>query len=336
MMTEIDFANDASVTFMPTMSGATGPEQIQQFFARHSRTLPFIFPFLSNGTSNVAEFEVVSEKPAVRSAEVGVEERLVRFQFSESVEWMLPGLEPSNSPVEVAICVLTQYANQDGLVKVKSVRVYWDQSVVLRQLGFIEPVVSVPVLTAQQVRERYCDEHVDSRSVDPLVYQLSAQIQDEPVPVIAAAAPVVSSVKKQQGRQSMGDLLAGGNNNGEEYVRPSTRLNSKYVGGRSQISLGDDYSNNAAGFDSEQVRHHHVDKRRYETHFQIGQQPEQQQNVHYQKSPVKGAKGKQHYPGSNESHWQFGSDVDGDMSVNQRPSSRVLNVPGGKSTLQLF
>jgi len=221
----------------------------------------------------------------------------------------------------------------------------------------------VPVLSAQQLSQRYLDEAMNSRHANPLMYQLNELVDSAPK-IGKRAGPQYYG---KAGRDSMGDLLSGGSSNDNFAVRSSTRLNSKYIGGKSQISLGDDSVDMFASADNEPARHHHVDQRRYETHFHIGQVSESMadtvklDNTEFEKL---NAKGRHHYPGANKSSFgllSHDSTVTGvDKSLphdspqknkqtfsiwesssngqvmQSRPSSRVLNVPGGRSSIQFY
>ena len=51
------------------------------------------------------------------------------------MDWLLPGVPPTNKPVEVVKVVVVQF--QDG--KIASERIHWDQASVLVQLGLLDP-----------------------------------------------------------------------------------------------------------------------------------------------------------------------------------------------------
>jgi carboxymethylenebutenolidase len=60
------------------------------------------------------------------------------------MDWLLPGVAPTNKQVEVVKVVVVQF--KDG--KITSERIHWDQASVLVQLGLLDenkrPVAGVP------------------------------------------------------------------------------------------------------------------------------------------------------------------------------------------------
>jgi carboxymethylenebutenolidase len=47
------------------------------------------------------------------------------------MDWFLPGIPPTNKPIEFDIVLIVQF--RDG--KMAAERIYWDQASVLRQIG---------------------------------------------------------------------------------------------------------------------------------------------------------------------------------------------------------
>ena len=64
-----------------------------------------------------------------------VNEDLVRFTHTEELDWILPGVAPTNLPVEVAMVVIVGVV--DG--KVTHEHIYWDQASLLVQIGLLDP-----------------------------------------------------------------------------------------------------------------------------------------------------------------------------------------------------
>jgi carboxymethylenebutenolidase len=51
------------------------------------------------------------------------------------MDWLVPGVPPTNKPLEVAIVTVIQF--QDG--KMASERIYYDQASILVQVGLLDP-----------------------------------------------------------------------------------------------------------------------------------------------------------------------------------------------------
>ena len=66
-----------------------------------------------------------------------VDELLVSFIHTQAVPWMLPGIEPTNRSVEVALVAIV--CIRGG--KLYHEHIYWDQASVLVQTGLLDPKV---------------------------------------------------------------------------------------------------------------------------------------------------------------------------------------------------
>src|SRR5262249_11058136 len=64
-----------------------------------------------------------------------VDEFVIKFTHSLQMDWLLPGVPPTNKQAEVATITVIQF--QDG--KMASERIYWDQASLLVQLGLLDP-----------------------------------------------------------------------------------------------------------------------------------------------------------------------------------------------------
>jgi carboxymethylenebutenolidase len=71
-----------------------------------------------------------------------------RFTHTIERDWMLPGISPTGSRVEVAVVVVVQF--REG--KIASEHIYWDQGSVLAQVGLIDPE-ELPVSGAESARK---------------------------------------------------------------------------------------------------------------------------------------------------------------------------------------
>jgi carboxymethylenebutenolidase len=111
---------------VPTMVGGAGPDGVRDFYA--NRLIGQFFP-------PDVEFTPVSRTCGDDRL---VDELVISFTHTETIDWMLPGVEPSGRPVSVAFVVVVGV--EDG--KVAYEHIYWDQATVLVQLvqlGLLDP-----------------------------------------------------------------------------------------------------------------------------------------------------------------------------------------------------
>ena len=77
----------------------------------------------------------------------------MKFTHSLQMDWLLPGVPPTNKPVEVATVSVIQF--RDG--KMASERVYYDQASILVQLGLLDSE-KLPVAGVEAARTVLNDE----------------------------------------------------------------------------------------------------------------------------------------------------------------------------------
>jgi carboxymethylenebutenolidase len=63
------------------------------------------------------------------------DEMLLSFTHSIVMDWLLPGIAPTHSRIEMALVVIVSF--RDGAISHE--HVYWDQASVLAQVGLIDP-----------------------------------------------------------------------------------------------------------------------------------------------------------------------------------------------------
>jgi carboxymethylenebutenolidase len=110
------------VNEVPVMIGGNGKEEVLEFYNR--RFLPQIPP----------DIEIVPVSRTIGQGRL-VDEIVVRFTHTVSMDWMLPGIAPTGKWVEMALVVVVQF---DG-DKMVHEHLYWDQASVLVQLGLLQP-----------------------------------------------------------------------------------------------------------------------------------------------------------------------------------------------------
>jgi carboxymethylenebutenolidase len=112
---------DPSVDHVPVHSGGRGAAEVRAFY----RDL-----FIGSWPDDLE----MTTRNRVFGHDQLVEEIHARFTHTKRMEWFLPGVPPTNRPVEVDFVVIAQF--RDG--KLACERIYWDQATVLRQLGLLK------------------------------------------------------------------------------------------------------------------------------------------------------------------------------------------------------
>jgi carboxymethylenebutenolidase len=114
--------NSPHVTILPTLEGGVGRKKLEEFYRE------FFVPSL------VEDFKIrlVSRTMGVDRV---VDEMVVSFTHSDEIDWILPGLQPTDKFVEIAM--VSVVAIRGG--KLVSEHMYWDQASVLVQVGLLDP-----------------------------------------------------------------------------------------------------------------------------------------------------------------------------------------------------
>lgn len=133
------------VNHVPTMTGGIGRTKLSHFYEHN---------FIFNNSAD-SELELTSRTVGVDRV---IDEFIFKFTHDQMVDWILPGVPPTNKRVEVPFT---------AVVNVRGDRLYhehiaWDQGSVLRQLGLLPEYLPFPyplpegsgVATGQQVEYR--------------------------------------------------------------------------------------------------------------------------------------------------------------------------------------
>ena len=127
---------DAYVNHVPVMTGGVGHDQLRDFYAKR------FIPQMPPDTSMTPVSRTIGTDRVV-------DEMVFEFTHSIKMDWMLPGVAPTNKHVRVPLIVVVHF--RDG--KLAHEHIYWDQASVLTQLGLIDatklPVAGVE--TAEKV-----------------------------------------------------------------------------------------------------------------------------------------------------------------------------------------
>ncbi|KAF2005786.1 hypothetical protein P154DRAFT_285245 [Amniculicola lignicola CBS 123094] len=110
------------ITIVPTLEGGVGRKKLMEFYR------DFFIPSL------VEDFEIrlVSRTMGVDRV---VDEMVVSFTHTDEVDWILPGVMPTDKYVEIPVVSIV--AVRGG--KLVSEHMYWDQASVLVQVGLLDP-----------------------------------------------------------------------------------------------------------------------------------------------------------------------------------------------------
>ena len=129
-------SGDPHLNHVPTMAGGVGREGVRAFYRDHL----------------VGKFFPPDVKMTKVSTTIGhdqvVDELVISFTHTTSIDWLLPGVPPTGKPVEMAVAVIVGF--RDG--KISHEHIYWDQAGVLVQVGLLDPA-GLPVCGAESARK---------------------------------------------------------------------------------------------------------------------------------------------------------------------------------------
>ena len=129
-----------SVNHVPVMTGGVGRKQLTHFYSH------YFIPQMPPDTQIIPVSRTIGYDRLV-------DEFVIKFTHTLQMEWLLPGVPPTNKPVEVATITVVQF--QDG--KMASERIYWDQASLLVQLGLLDPA-KLPVAGVATARKVLDDQ----------------------------------------------------------------------------------------------------------------------------------------------------------------------------------
>lgn len=114
----------AHVSILPTLQGGVGRKALEEFYRE------FFVPSLVGDYA----IRLVSRTMGVDRV---VDEMVVSFTHSDEVDWILPGVQPTDKFVQIPMVSIV--AVRGG--KLVSEHMYWDQASVLVQVGLLDPRV---------------------------------------------------------------------------------------------------------------------------------------------------------------------------------------------------
>jgi carboxymethylenebutenolidase len=129
-------APDAYVNHVPVLTGGVGHDQLREFYSQR------FIPQMPPDTSMTPVSRTIGTDRVV-------DEMVFEFTHTIKMDWMLPGVAPTNKHVKVPLIVVVHFRGG----KLAHEHIYWDQASVLAQLGLIDqsalPIAGVE--TAEKV-----------------------------------------------------------------------------------------------------------------------------------------------------------------------------------------
>ena len=126
---------DAYVNHMPVLTGGRGQDALGAFYAQH---------FISKMPPDL---ELVPISRTIGTDQL-VDEMVIRFTHTVTMDWMLPGIPPTGKLVEVPLVAIVRFRGD----KLAHEHIYWDQASVLTQLGLIDST-ALPTVGGETARK---------------------------------------------------------------------------------------------------------------------------------------------------------------------------------------
>ena len=126
---------DNYVNHIPVMTGGRGHDEMVKFYGEH-----FIPKMPADTTLRLLARTVGKDRL--------IDEFVFSFTHDIEMDWMLPGVPPTNRKVEVPMVAVVQFEGNE----IACERIYWDQACVLVQLGLLDPT-GLPVTGVASARK---------------------------------------------------------------------------------------------------------------------------------------------------------------------------------------
>ncbi len=155
-----NMTDDASVNNVPVITGGKGASELKKFYSE------YFLPGLP------ADLEVTPVFQAAGSDARVVDEFVLNFTHDVTMDWLLPGVEPTRRQVKVPIVTVAQFKSD----KIASLRSYWDQATILVQIGRLDPA-RLPVSGVEQAEKIL---HPDTVPSNELIWRALGKRWDIP------------------------------------------------------------------------------------------------------------------------------------------------------------
>ena len=128
--------DDPHLNHVPVMAGGVGKEGVRQFYKDH-----LVGKFFPPDVKITKVSETIGDNQIV-------DELVISFTHSVAIDWLLPGVAPTNKFVEIAVVALVGFKDD----KISHEHIYWDQASVLVQVGLLDPK-GLPICGAESARK---------------------------------------------------------------------------------------------------------------------------------------------------------------------------------------
>jgi carboxymethylenebutenolidase len=113
--------DEPNVRIMANEAGGQGKEEVRAFYAN------VLIPQWPEDAEMKPMNRIVGQDQLV-------DELHLSFTHARQMDWLLPGVPPTNQAVEMDVVIVVQFRND----LIASERIYWDQAAVLRQVGLLQ------------------------------------------------------------------------------------------------------------------------------------------------------------------------------------------------------
>src|SRR6266513_99112 len=126
---------NAYVNHIPVLTGGVGRDELREFYSK--RFIPQMPP----------DTEMTPVSRTIGEDQI-VDEMIFKFTHTIPMDWMLPGISPTQKRVEVPLVAIVRF--REG--KLAHEHIYWDQASVLVQIGLID-AAKLPVAGVESARK---------------------------------------------------------------------------------------------------------------------------------------------------------------------------------------
>jgi len=140
-------SDDPDLNHVPVMTGGVGREGVRHFYSNH--LVGKFFP---------PDVKIIKVSSTISDSQI-VDEMVISFTHTVSIDWLLPEVPPTGKPVEIAVVAIVGFKDD----KITHEHIYWDQASVLIQVGLLDPT-GLPVNGAESAH-KVLDPKLPSRII---------------------------------------------------------------------------------------------------------------------------------------------------------------------------